>query len=145
MPHHRRPEPDEPAVELPGGFSAPASQAAFVRSELERVRSALEALTDLVEEVRWRVKENRGVLAPDAARAFWINPVADLRVMNLLEDSGGRLAGTEFLFSHALDLIPEDLPPMEALARMALADPVRPTLRAQLEALVETVLERRRR
>ena len=109
------------------------------------MRSALEALTDLVEEVRWRVKENRGVLAPDAARVFWVNPVADLRVMNLLEDSGGRLAGTEFLFSHALDLIPEDLPPMEALARMALADPVRPTLRAQLEALVETVLERRRR
>jgi len=131
------------------------------------------------------------------------------RVMNLLEDSGGRLAGTEFLFSHALDGIPEDLPPMEALARMALADPmvgpsadraarierdarafgaeavlvsripgashctlegaviarvvreelaipvveievppladpVRPTLRAQLEALVETVMERRK-
>jgi hypothetical protein len=274
MPHRRRPEPDEPAVELPGGFSAPASQVALVRSELERVRSALEALagsslgdaelaaaiaeanrvrrllaelrrlaytadpcpmpalemliaemlaihfcsdraesvrvlTDLLEEVRRRVKENRGVLAPDAARVFWVNPVADLRVMNLLEDCGGRLAGTEFLFSHALDLIPEDLPPMEALARMALADPmagpsadraarivrdarafraeavlvsripgashcalegaviarvvreelaipvveievppvadpIMPTLRAQLEALVETVMERRK-
>jgi hypothetical protein len=50
--------------------------------------------------------------------------VADLRVMNLLEDCGGRLCGTEFLFCHALDAIPEDLPPMEALARMALADPM---------------------
>jgi len=274
MPHRRRPEPDEPAVELPGGFSAPASQVALVRSELERVRSALEGLAgaplgdaeladgvaqanrvrrllaelrrlaytaevcpmpalemliaemlaihfcsdraesirvlaDLLEEVRRRVKENRGVLAQDAARVFWVNPVADLRVMNLLEDCGGRLAGTEFLFSHALDLIPEDLPPMEALARMALADPmagpsadraarierdarafgaeavlvsripgashcalegavigrtvrrtlavpvveievppladpIMPTLRAQLEALVETVMERRK-
>jgi hypothetical protein len=55
---------------------------------------------------------------------FWVNPVADLRVMNLLEDCGGRLCGTEFLFCHAIDAIPEDLPPMEALARMALADPM---------------------
>ena len=275
MPHRRRPDPGEEAVELPGGFSAPASQVALVRSELERVRSALEALAgsplgdaeltagvaeanrvrrlldelrrlvytakacpmpalemliaemlaihfcsdraesirvlaDILEEVRRRVKANRGVLAQDAARVFWVNPVADLRVMNLLEDCGGRLAGTEFLFSHALDWIPEDLPPMEALARMALADPmagpsadraarierdarafgaeavlisripgashcalegaiiarvvreglaipvveievppvadpVMPTLRAQLEALVETVMERRKR
>jgi len=174
------------------------------RSETVRV------LADLLEEVRRRVKENRGVLAQDAARVFWVNPVADLRVMNLLEDCGGRLAGAEFLFSRALDWIPEDLPPMEALARMALADPMagpsadraarierdarafgaeavlvsripgashcalegaviarivreelaipvveievppvadpmRPTLRAQLEALVETVMGRRKR
>jgi hypothetical protein len=44
--------------------------------------------------------------------------------MNLLEDVGGRVCGSEYLFCHALDLIPEDLPPMEALARMALADPM---------------------
>jgi hypothetical protein len=55
---------------------------------------------------------------------FWVNPVADLRAMNLLEDCGGRLAGADFMFSHALDLIPEDLPPLEALARTALADPM---------------------
>jgi hypothetical protein len=34
------------------------------------------------------------------------------------------VCGTEYLFCHALDLIPEDLPPLEALARMALADPM---------------------
>ena len=65
-----------------------------------------------------------GVLAADAVRVFWVNPVADLRVMNLLEDAGGRVCGTEYLFSHALDPIPEDLAPMEALARSALADPM---------------------
>ena len=43
MPHRRRPDPDEAAVELPGGFSAPAGQVAFVQSELDRVRQALEA------------------------------------------------------------------------------------------------------
>ena len=60
----------------------------------------------------------------DAVRVFWVNPVADLRAMNLLEEAGGRVCGTEYLFSHALDPIPENVEPMEALARAALADPM---------------------
>jgi benzoyl-CoA reductase/2-hydroxyglutaryl-CoA dehydratase subunit BcrC/BadD/HgdB len=81
-------------------------------------------LEDLLAEVKERVEKGMGVLAADAARIFWVNPVADLRAMNLLEDCGGRICGTEYLFSHALDAIPEDLPPVEALARMSLADPM---------------------
>ena len=189
MPARRHPDPDEPAVTLPGGFPAPASQVALVRSEMERLRAALENLAgarlgddelaagireanriravldelrrlaytadpcpmpalemliaemlaihfcsdraesaavlgELLDEVRLRVRQRRGVLPEGAARIFWVNPEADLRMMNLLEDCGGRLGGTEFLFCHALDRIPEDLPPLEALARMALADPM---------------------
>jgi hypothetical protein len=85
---------------------------------------SMEVLTDLLIEVKRRRSAGIGVLAEDAVRFFWVNPVADLRVMNLLEECGGRICGTEYLFSHALDEIPEDLPPMEALARMALADPM---------------------
>ncbi len=81
-------------------------------------------LQGLLDEARSRQTEGLGVLRDDAVRLFWVNPVADLRVMNLLEKSGGRVCGSEFLFSHALDEIPEDLPPMEALARTALADPM---------------------
>ncbi len=81
-------------------------------------------LRDLLEEVKARIGRNEGLLHEDAARIFWVNPVADLRAMNLLEQAGGRLCGTEFLFCHALDEIPEDLPPLESLARMALADPM---------------------
>ena len=44
--------------------------------------------------------------------------------MNLLEDAGGRVCGTDYMFCHALDPIPTDMPPMEALAQMALADPM---------------------
>jgi benzoyl-CoA reductase/2-hydroxyglutaryl-CoA dehydratase subunit BcrC/BadD/HgdB len=189
MPHRRDPDPGEPAVTLPGGFSAPKRQVEFVQSELERIRTALEELTgerldeeelsagidkandvrrclselrhlaytaprcpmpalemliaemlaihfcsdrqetiavlaDLLEEVKARVQAGVGVLDADAARIFWVNPVADLQVMNLLEDCGGRICGTEYLFSHALDEIPQDLPPLEALAQMALADPM---------------------
>jgi len=189
MPSRRPPDPGEPAVTLPGGFRAPESQVALVRSELERIRAALAnlaglplgdaelaagireanrvrailrrlrhmaytaepcpmpalemliaemlaihfcsdraesvgVLAELLDEVRRRANEKTGVLAAGAARVFWVNPVADLRAMNLLEDCGGRLCGTEFLFCHAIDAIPEDLPPMEALARTALADPM---------------------
>jgi len=189
MPSRRRPESGEDAVTLPGGFLAPASQVATVRSELERVRAALAelagsplgdeelaagireanrvrallkdlrriaytaepcpmpalemliaemlaihfcsdraesiaVLAELRDEARARMDRNLGVMPAGAARVFWVNPVADLRVMNLLEDCGARLCGTEYLFCHALDAIGEDLPPMEALARAALADPM---------------------
>jgi len=92
----------------------------FCSDQLE----AAAVLEDLLVEVRRRVRAGEGVLPAEAVRVFWVNPVADLRVMNLLEDAGGRICGTEYLFCHALDLIPEDLDPMEALARMALADPM---------------------
>jgi benzoyl-CoA reductase/2-hydroxyglutaryl-CoA dehydratase subunit BcrC/BadD/HgdB len=189
IPHRRRPEPDETAVNLPGGFSAPKCQVEFVKSQLERIKTALEELAgeklddrklsagiqkanqvrkyltelrqlaftaeqcpipalemliaemlaihfcsdrqetinvlkELLDEVRSRVRDCKGILDADAARIFWVNPVADLQVMNLLEDCGGRICGTEYLFTHALDIIPEDLPPLEALAQMALADPM---------------------
>jgi hypothetical protein len=93
------------------------------RSEAEAV------LRELLAEARARVAAGRGFRAPDAVRMYWVNPVADLRAMNVLEACGGRVCGTEYLFCHALDAIPEDLPPMEALARMVLADPMAGTAR----------------
>ena len=84
----------------------------------------VEVLQDLLREVLLRVHTGQGLLPADAVRVFWVNPVADLRAMNLLEECGGRICGTENLFCHALDPIPEDIPPLEALARMALADPM---------------------
>jgi benzoyl-CoA reductase/2-hydroxyglutaryl-CoA dehydratase subunit BcrC/BadD/HgdB len=87
-------------------------------------QETIAVLRDLLDEVKARVRAGQGVLDADAARIFWVNPVADLQVMNLLEDCGGRICGTEYLFTHALDAIPQDVPPLEALARMALADPM---------------------
>jgi benzoyl-CoA reductase/2-hydroxyglutaryl-CoA dehydratase subunit BcrC/BadD/HgdB len=87
-------------------------------------RQALEVLSQLLDEIQNRAKAGTGVLSEDAVRIFWVNPVADLRMMNLLEDCGGRICGTEYLFSHALDVIPEGIDPMQALAQTALADPM---------------------
>ena len=81
-------------------------------------------LGDLLNEVQLRLRLNQFVIGSEAARIFWVNPVADLRAMNLLEETGGRICGSDYMFTHALDLIPEDLPPWEALARTALADPM---------------------
>ena len=189
IPHRRKPDPDEQARTLPGGFSAPQCQVDFVQAELQRVREALETLSgqtlddvgltqgihqanhvrhlltelrqlaygaplcpipalemliaemlalhfcsdrtecqavlkDLLDLARARVQASVGYGTLDTARVFWVNPVADLRVMNLLEQCGARICGTEYLFSHALDRIPEHMPPLEALACSALADPM---------------------
>ncbi|MCP4454381.1 MAG: 2-hydroxyacyl-CoA dehydratase, partial [Planctomycetes bacterium] len=90
-------------------------------SDLDETIAVLSGLADMVQS---RLGAGVGYGTEDTARVFWVNPVADLRVMNLLEQCGARVCGTEYLFSHALDPIPTDLSPMEALARMALADPM---------------------
>ena len=84
----------------------------------------INVLEGLLAEAQARIRENQFVIGEDAVRIFWVNPVADLRAMNLLETLGGRICGSDYMFTHALDLIQEDLPPMEALARCALADPM---------------------
>jgi hypothetical protein len=86
--------------------------------------ASLGVLDGLLTEVRRRRRLGLGYATADAARLFWINPVADIKMMNLLEESGGRLCGTDFMFTHALDPIPVDMDPLEALARSALADPM---------------------
>ena len=44
--------------------------------------------------------------------------------MNVLEDMGGRLCGTDFMFTHALMPLDETVPPLRSLAEMALQDPM---------------------
>ena len=87
-------------------------------------RNTEEVLASLREEVARRIAGGRGYGSGDDARLFWVNPVADLRAMQLVHACGARLCGTDFLFTHALEPIPEELPPLEALARSALADPM---------------------
>jgi hypothetical protein len=85
---------------------------------------AMCVLEGLLAEVRRRIHSRTGVSPTDAARIFWVNPAADLLAMTLLEECGGRICGTEYLFLHTLDTILEDIDPLEALARTAMADPM---------------------
>jgi benzoyl-CoA reductase/2-hydroxyglutaryl-CoA dehydratase subunit BcrC/BadD/HgdB len=90
-------------------------------SDLEQCQAVLSGVLETIER---RVERAEGVLPRDNCRVVWVNPVADLRIMNLFEDMGGSLAGSEYLFRHALMTIPEDKPPLEALAETALRDPM---------------------
>ncbi len=90
-------------------------------SDREECLAVLKALNA---EVSGRIAAGKGVLDADAVRVFWINPIADLKAMNALEGYGCRLCGTDFMFCHALDPIPEDLAPLTALAQTALSDPM---------------------
>jgi hypothetical protein len=51
---------------------------------------SIAVLEELLAEVCRRLAAQAGVLDEQAARVFWVNPVADLRAMNLLEQCGGR-------------------------------------------------------
>jgi hypothetical protein len=87
-------------------------------------QAAGRVLAALGREAGRRVAARRGYGREDDVRLFWVNPVADLRAMLLVEECGARLCGTDFLFTHALDPVPETRPPLEGLARSALADPM---------------------
>jgi benzoyl-CoA reductase/2-hydroxyglutaryl-CoA dehydratase subunit BcrC/BadD/HgdB len=84
----------------------------------------IRVLVDVLATIERRAAAGEGVLSANACRAVWVNPVADLRAMNLFEEMGGAIAGTEYLFRHALIPIPEDRPPLIALAETALRDPM---------------------
>ena len=84
----------------------------------------LEILSELLALAKRRVANNISIFKHPGVRIFWVNPVADLYAMNLLEKLGGQIAGTDYLFCHALDQIPEKIDPIKALAQMALADPM---------------------
>jgi hypothetical protein len=88
------------------------------RDESERV------LRELLAEVDRRIGQDVGLMPPEAVRVYWVNPVADLRAMNLMEECGLRLCGTDFMFPHALDPISEGHPPFLALALAAMGDPM---------------------
>lgn len=85
---------------------------------------AIEVLEHVYETAKLRAEQGIGPLQNDACRVVWVNPVADLRVMNIFENYGGALAGAEYLFRHALIPLRTDIRPLRALALAALADPM---------------------
>jgi hypothetical protein len=111
-----------------GGPSAPLPALEMLIAEMLAIHfcsdrdECIAVLSELLAEVQARLARGVSVVGLDGVRIFWVNPVADLRIMNLLEIWGGRLCGSDFMFTHALDPIPQDGSPYECLARSALAD-----------------------
>ena len=103
-------------------------------SDPEECRRVLDHVWTTIER---RAAVGESVLPPGPCRVVWVNPIADLRVMNLFEEAGGALAGTEYLFRHALLPIPEDRSPLEALAETALRDPMIGTAEYRARLVIE--------
>jgi benzoyl-CoA reductase/2-hydroxyglutaryl-CoA dehydratase subunit BcrC/BadD/HgdB len=103
-------------------------------SEMNESISVLEHVASTIDE---RVRNRQGVLSEDSCRCVWVNPVADLRAMNMFESLGGSIAGTEYLFRHALVQIPTNIDPMRALALTALSDPMIGSSRYRAEIIAQ--------
>ncbi len=82
------------------------------------------AVVDGLLEVARRRRALPPAPGPAPLRLYWVNPVADLRALNLLDEKGACLCGAEFMFAHALTPADETGDPFEALARGALLDPM---------------------
>lgn len=100
---------------------------------------SVHVIQELLKETQRRIAEGDAVLHANAVRVFWVNPTADLRLMNLLEDCGGRVCGSDYMFAHAIDPIPDDVPPLRALACMALADPMAGSSRDRAERIIRDI------
>lgn len=96
-------------------------------------------LTGILNEVKRRQQNNAVVLPDGRARVFWVNPPADLYAMNLLEQCGGRLCGTDFMFGHALATIEEGEDEFIALAKSALADPMIGSAQQRAEQIIRDI------
>jgi hypothetical protein len=107
-------------------------------SEMDESINVLEHVASTIEE---RVKNRQGVLPQDSCRCVWVNPVADLRAMNMFESLGGSIAGTEYLFRHALVQIPTDIDPVRALALTALCDPMIGSSQYRARIIVEDAIK----
>lgn len=82
-------------------------------SDPDECQRVLDHLLHTVEE---RVRRGEGVVPADAVRVAWVGPPADMRLLNLLEDMGARVAGTEYMINQSLSVISEEMPPLQALA-----------------------------
>lgn len=101
------------------------------------IDEAESVLSGILEEAERRAGVGQGIASKDAIKVFWVNPVADLKVMNMIEDAGARVAGSEYLISHAFNIIDEKKPPFEALADAVLSDPMIGPSRDRADMIVE--------
>ena len=99
-------------------------------------------LDDIADTVKHRVKQGVNVLKGNPVRIFWVNPVADLSVLNLIEDCGGRVCGSDYMFRHAVEFIDETLDPLTALAIAALSDPMVGSVRSRAELICDVIMSR---
>jgi len=99
----------------------------------------LAVLENVLDMVRHRVRLGQGVLSSQAYRTVWAMPCTDPSILQLWEQLGGCVAGTEYLISHSRYQIRSDVPPLQALAEAALNDPCIGSTAFRAQRVVEQV------
>jgi len=70
-------------------------------------------------------------------RVFWATPPTDAALINLLEDLGGCIAGTEYMISHSFLPLALDKPAVEAVAENCMDDPMTGSAAFRARRIVE--------
>lgn len=99
----------------------------------------LALLQDLLRTVRRRVATGQGVLDSQALRAVWAMPCTDPSIVQLWEQLGGCVSGSEYLISHSRLDIRSNAEPLRALAEAALNDPCIGSTTYRVRRVVEQV------
>ncbi len=85
---------------------------------------AVAVLDELLKTVRDRLAKKLSPLSADPLRVFWATPPTDAALINLLEDLGGCIAGTEYMISHSFLKIAENISVIDAVAENCMDDPM---------------------
>ena len=98
---------------------------------------AVPVLDDLLAEARRRLALDLSPLGDAPVRVFWATPPTDASLITLLEDSGGCIAGTEYMISHAFHALSTDRPAIEAVAENCMDDSMIGSAAARARTIVE--------
>jgi len=98
---------------------------------------AVHVLDDLLATARNRLEKGQSPLSPDPLRIFWVTPPTDAALIELLEDLGGCIAGTEYMISHAFFPLATDKPVIEAVAENCMDDPMTGSASFRARRIVE--------
>jgi len=95
------------------------------------------------ETVAKRVEKGIGVLKQNAIPIAWITPSADPLLLNLVEDCGLRIVGTEYVINQALVPIEENVEPFRALARSFMKASLIGSTQERIKRIIEGVKNER--
>ncbi len=103
-------------------------------SEPEESVNVLECLTG---EVKKRIRNGVSPLKGSPARIYWVTPPTDASLITLLEDSGGCVAGSDYLISHSYYPLRTNIPPLKAVAENYMDDLMIGSLEHRAERIAE--------
>lgn len=93
-------------------------------------------LDGLLDIARARLSLDSSPFGPRPVRVFWATPSTDATLVQLLEDLGGAITGTEYMISHAFYELATDVSVIDAVAESSMDDPMTGSARMRARRIV---------